>query len=304
LIRILDIITPETFISYQWGIFDKAIQTHATQAFVKRVKDFIEETAEIVVWMDIAGGMGAGQNLQAEMQDGIRKSTVVVLMLSDSYVNSNNCKREFLLACRHSKFLVPVLLPDLGAVRGVSSGWSGPATVEDSSWWEHIKTVCEDRTDPDSGDAIDWSVLARFEPIDMRSCRDPGHGSFTEHEIVRKICSRFHRQHFVQHSPAVKYSKWKKHQEALRLFQALKGVNIETEAGIQQVKDFFREMDLDGNGLISKNELHAQFQRFRISVKEQEADELVRDADSNSDGQVDFQEFYNLVKDFVDSNTL
>jgi hypothetical protein len=114
-IRILDIIAPEVFLSYQWG------KEFSTQKIVKRMRPQIEQDADVVCWFDVGGGMGAGQNQMKEMEEGIRKCTVVVIFISDAYCQSDNCIREFLHATRQSKYLIIVLVPGQG-----SSGWTGP----------------------------------------------------------------------------------------------------------------------------------------------------------------------------------
>jgi hypothetical protein len=121
-LRILDIITPEVFLSYNWG------KELSTQKIVNPMRLRIEQGACVVCWFDVGGGMGAGQNHIQEMEEGIRKCTVVVIYISDAYCKSPNCLREFLHATKHSKYLIVVLVPDHGPVYpgGPSSGWTGP----------------------------------------------------------------------------------------------------------------------------------------------------------------------------------
>eukprot|EP00961_Rhodomonas_salina_P034375 463240-Rhodomonas_salina.2 len=130
-VRILDIIAPEVFLSYNWGVVQddgRGGREYSTQAIVKPLQQRLEQDEDVVCWFDVGGGMGAGQNLKAEMEEGIRKCTVVVVFLSDAYVNSDNCKREFDHAVRMCKFLIPVLVPAArgGDTRFGSAGWTGP----------------------------------------------------------------------------------------------------------------------------------------------------------------------------------
>jgi len=312
-IRILDIITPEVFISYQWGLRDANQKDRLfTQQFVNDLRIRIEQTADVICWIDIAGGLTVGSNLMSEMMQGIRNCTVVLLFLSDSYVNSDNCKREYLSAVRFSKFVIPVLAPDLGKItirtatgdsRKVCTGWSGKDGRE-KDWWKHILNVCEESKDPDSGETIDWSWLSRFEPIDMRSEVQKEPGSPAEIQIVRRICSRFHRQGYINHVPTHQYSAWKENKEVLKIFDCLKDVDVDSESGEQQLRRFFDGMDEDGNGSISATELRKRLERFGMTVTEDFATQLVRDADSNHDAQLDFLEFKSLLRNFRETHLL
>ncbi len=121
--RILDIIAPEVFLSYNWGNEDPVTKEYSTQKIVKRMRPHIEQDAGVVCWFDVGGGMGAGQNPRKEMEEGIRKCTVVVIFISDAYCKSGNCIREFLHATQHSKYLIIVLVPGEGSK---GKGWTGP----------------------------------------------------------------------------------------------------------------------------------------------------------------------------------
>ena len=116
------------FLSYNWGKQDPDTKEWSTQKIVKRMRPQIEQDADVVCWFDVGGGMGAGQNHIQEMEEGIRKCTVVVIFISDAYCKSANCKREFLHATKHGKHLITVLVPDYGPAYdgGPSSGWTGP----------------------------------------------------------------------------------------------------------------------------------------------------------------------------------
>jgi len=83
-IRILDIIVPEVFISYNWGVFDQSTSIYSTQAIVQPLRSRIEDRADVVCWFDVGGGMGDGQSHLAEMEEGVRKCTVVVIFISDA----------------------------------------------------------------------------------------------------------------------------------------------------------------------------------------------------------------------------
>mmetsp|Transcript_5009 Transcript_5009/g.8057 ORF Transcript_5009/g.8057 Transcript_5009/m.8057 type:complete len:82 (+) Transcript_5009:1874-2119(+) len=67
---------------------------------------------------------------------------------------------------------------------------------------------------------------------------------------------------------------------------------------------FFDGMDEDGNGSISATELRKRLERFGMTVTEDFATQLVRDADSNHDAQLDFLEFKSLLRNFRETHLL
>jgi Leucine-rich repeat (LRR) protein len=199
-IRILDIVVPEVFFSYNWGF------NLSTQKLVKPLRDGIEEESEVVVWLDVGGGMGPGQSANEEMFKGVSRSTVVVIFLSDAYCQSGNCIREYHHAVRHCKFLIPVLVPNKGPVRpnGPSSGWTGPGPG-DQNWFQHAATISNkyNTKDPDTGDSVLWQALQSFEPIDLRPVNMDDEKRVIEEvilEMVKRIRSRMHRGRRIQHT--------------------------------------------------------------------------------------------------------
>jgi hypothetical protein len=167
--NISDLISPQVFFSYNWGMTTDDIN-YSTQGFVVPLRDRIEFGTDLLIWLDIGGGMGTGDNHMVAMFDGIKKATVVVIFLSDAYVNSANCQREFLHAVRNSKYIVPVLIPpDSGTVGKdhssdptcsppfkyvPNSGWTGsydahkPLDDEvNKFWWHHVFDVVKKNPD-------------------------------------------------------------------------------------------------------------------------------------------------------------
>ena len=195
-IRVMDILHPQIFTSYNWG-YQKC-----TQDLIKPIIKKIEMETDLLCWFDVSGGMGAGQDHLAEMQAGIEQCAVVIVFLSDSYVNSLNCKREFSCAVHNRKYIIPILVPALASdpSEDYSSGWTGSSISQDheqsSDWWMHAVRVCTDRRDPhESGREIPWSVLSEFSPIDLRKgwVQDRMEASASFQEIICRIMSRFHR---------------------------------------------------------------------------------------------------------------
>jgi len=150
-IRILDAVAPEIFISYNWGC------NNSTQERVKPLRVRIEQDADVVMWFDVGGGMGAGMSVKAEMEQGVLKSTVVLIFISDAYCDSENCKRKFIHATKHSKFLIVCLTPSGGRTCTGDSGWTDPGP-EDEDWWHHA-TKMSSCKDPDTGKPFSWSSL-------------------------------------------------------------------------------------------------------------------------------------------------
>lgn len=62
-----------------------------------------------------------------------------------------------------------------------------------------------------------------------------------------------------------------------------------------ELKEAFRIFDRNGNGLISADELRAALESFGEKMSEEELDELLREADINCDGQIDYEEFVKMI---------
>ena len=57
----------------------------------------------------------------------------------------------------------------------------------------------------------------------------------------------------------------------------------------------FRVFDKDGNGFISAQELRHVMTSLGEKLSDDEADEMIREADLNNDGQIDYQEFVKMM---------
>ena len=276
---ILSVLSPEVFLSYNWG------KQLSTQAIVKDMRPRIEQDADVVCWFDVGGGMGAGQSHFVEMEEGIRKSTVVVIFLSDAYCNSGNCVREFLHATKHSKYLIVVLVPDAVAVRegGPSSGWTGEVTGrEDKSWWQHAAKICQ-CTDPDTGKPVSWAALGQFTPIDLRRMEPEA----AVLEIVQRIQSRFHRGTHLLHT-AQMYALWRR-AAVLDSFLGSLHNAAQVEAA---ARELFARLDTDGNGKIDKKELMAGFPQLDAAT----ASSLMAEADGDGDGFISVAELAAVIE--------
>ncbi|XP_061830065.1 calcium-binding protein 5b isoform X2 [Nerophis lumbriciformis] len=66
--------------------------------------------------------------------------------------------------------------------------------------------------------------------------------------------------------------------------------------GLKELKEAFREFDVDGDGCITSDELrHAMFKLLGAQTSKKEIDAVVREADRNGDGTVDFEEFVRMM---------
>ncbi|XP_034395987.1 calcium-binding protein 5b [Cyclopterus lumpus] len=66
--------------------------------------------------------------------------------------------------------------------------------------------------------------------------------------------------------------------------------------GLKELKDAFREFDLDGDGAITTEELRlAMTKLLGEQTSKNEINAVVREADKNGDGTVDFEEFVKMM---------
>ena len=57
----------------------------------------------------------------------------------------------------------------------------------------------------------------------------------------------------------------------------------------EEIRDAFRIFDKDGNGLISAHELRQIMMNLGEKLTDEELDEMMREADLNGDGQIDYE---------------
>ena len=63
----------------------------------------------------------------------------------------------------------------------------------------------------------------------------------------------------------------------------------------EELKAAFSHFDKDGNGVIDRNELLLVMEQLGERLSDQEADEMMQEADCNGDGQIDFEEFVKMM---------
>uniref|UniRef100_A0A3Q1GSZ0 Calcium binding protein 5a n=1 Tax=Acanthochromis polyacanthus TaxID=80966 RepID=A0A3Q1GSZ0_9TELE len=66
--------------------------------------------------------------------------------------------------------------------------------------------------------------------------------------------------------------------------------------GVKELKDAFKEFDVDGDGVITTEELRsAMIKLMGEHMSRREIDAIVKEADDNGDGTVDFEEFVGMM---------
>ncbi|NP_001018568.1 calcium-binding protein 5b [Danio rerio] len=66
--------------------------------------------------------------------------------------------------------------------------------------------------------------------------------------------------------------------------------------GIKELKDAFKEFDMDGDGSITTEELRlAMLKLLGENTNRREVEAVVREVDNNGDGTVDFEEFVKMM---------
>ena len=70
---------------------------------------------------------------------------------------------------------------------------------------------------------------------------------------------------------------------------------LSDDVALENVVDVYRSFDKACSGGISAAELKHVFSKLGLNISNEEADELVREADSDGDGGVDFEEFLKMM---------
>ncbi|XP_062620975.1 calmodulin-A-like [Saccostrea cucullata] len=64
----------------------------------------------------------------------------------------------------------------------------------------------------------------------------------------------------------------------------------------EELREAFQVFDKDGNGYISKEELHLVMNNLGEKLTDEEITDMIREADSDGDGQVNYREFVNMME--------
>jgi hypothetical protein len=229
-----------------------------TQRLITLLKQAVEPEAGVMCWQDIDRLVG-GKDLEREMEVGVKQADVVVIFLDDGYVNSFNCRREYLHCTKHGKYVIPVLL----------RGYTMPAS---DRWW------------PES-----MSSLAQFEPVKLR---EAGHWEQALFEICERIQSRFHRaQRFPTADDAIAYlrdySSWGVARKAFLGESLSLQRRDEVDA---HLRDTFARIDTDGNCMIDEAELAAFLDENKLCLSSEQISTLMMEADVDLNGQLSLEE--------------
>ena len=66
----------------------------------------------------------------------------------------------------------------------------------------------------------------------------------------------------------------------------------------EEIREAFRVFEKDGNGFISAAELHHIMINLGEKLPDVEVDEMLREADIDGDGQVNYEEFVTMMKKY------
>ncbi|OWF37728.1 calmodulin-A-like isoform X2 [Mizuhopecten yessoensis] len=78
-------------------------------------------------------------------------------------------------------------------------------------------------------------------------------------------------------------------------FLAMMVNQLQGASNDEELREAFRVFDKDGNGLISAAELRHVMISLGEKLTEEEVDEMIKEADMNGDGQIDYDEFVKMM---------
>lgn len=137
--QIIDIWCPSIFVSYHRGYLRDKGKLYTRELIWPAIRE-LEDDLGIDVWTGMMTRPTAA-NIEI-LKESIAKSTVVVVLLSDAYINAPHCQREYLAAVRTGKFIVPVLLPfHTPPDGGPNCGWTGTRDARFGDWWRDADEV-------------------------------------------------------------------------------------------------------------------------------------------------------------------
>nr|AAC68891.1 VU91C calmodulin [synthetic construct] len=85
------------------------------------------------------------------------------------------------------------------------------------------------------------------------------------------------------------------HQIEFSEFLALMSRQLKSNDSEQELLEAFRVFDKDGNGFISAAELRHVMTNLGEKLTDEEVDEMIREADVDGDGQVNYEEFVQVM---------
>jgi calmodulin len=63
----------------------------------------------------------------------------------------------------------------------------------------------------------------------------------------------------------------------------------------EEIKEAFKVFDKDGNGFISAAELRHKLTNLGEKLRDEEVDEVIREADVDGGGQINYEEFFDIM---------
>ncbi|NXO20178.1 CALMS protein, partial [Cisticola juncidis] len=78
-------------------------------------------------------------------------------------------------------------------------------------------------------------------------------------------------------------------------FLSLMARKMRDTDGEEEIREAFRVFDKDGNGYISAAELRHVMTNLGEKLTDEEVDEMIKEADCNHDGQVNYEEFVRMM---------
>jgi ankyrin repeat protein/Ca2+-binding EF-hand superfamily protein/GTPase SAR1 family protein len=328
-IKILDLAPREVFGSYSWGYkLAESPPRFSTQEVVLPLLKQIEIEADVMCWVDVNGGMGAGEDHLVEMRRGVEAARVFLVFLSDCYVLSTNCIREFAHASEKCKFMIPVLLPETNQrVNNLSVGWTGPGPGT-SNWWQHAISLTEAMSScrPKDAPEVDWSILGSYPPIVLTA--ENNHA--VKDQIIRRVMSRLHRSGRLDLNTQISQRKARGVLSWILLADAVEkrlrreedptvlasnAVQCREDPGADKlekediapsdgnvgalperaVRTLFDLLDTDGSELIDRGEVVAALEALGLDTSEEAVGLLMQRADTDGSGKLDLAEFSDFL---------
>ncbi|KAI9295191.1 calmodulin [Neoconidiobolus thromboides FSU 785] len=78
-------------------------------------------------------------------------------------------------------------------------------------------------------------------------------------------------------------------------FLTLMARNLKNADSEEEIKEAFKVFDKDGNGFISAAELRHVMTNLGEKLTDKEAEEMIREADVDGDGQINYEEFVRML---------